>query len=240
MDEATAIDRLTQIAQTHDRIWVIHYATTPRRILDPVLRLLNTHAIALDEWSTPLSEGTLFALPAGVSFAAKPVALHGDVNFGDDLHLQDAQLLVPRVQPGQAIGIFTEWTATGPAAQLEVSVVDDANHVWSANAIDVPLQEAEARPRGRRINVPVPLTMPPGEYQLILNVIDTASGSPISTRPDDRIDQRHRLAVGIDHDRSGADPDRSGDAQTAHHAQRRAGRPHGDRDRDTARSDHHR
>jgi 4-amino-4-deoxy-L-arabinose transferase-like glycosyltransferase len=185
IDEATAIDRLTQIAQTHDRLWVIHYAAAPRRILDPVLRLLNTHAIALDEWSTPLSEGTLFALPEGVSFAAKPVALHGNVNFGDNLHLQEAQLLVPRVQPGQAIGIFTEWTATGPAAQLEVSVVDAANHVWSANAIDVPLQEAEARPRGRRMNVPVPLTMPPGEYQLILNVIDTASGSPISTRQGD-------------------------------------------------------
>jgi 4-amino-4-deoxy-L-arabinose transferase-like glycosyltransferase len=185
IDEATAIDRLTQIAQTHDRIWVIHYATTPRRILDPVLRLLNTHAIALDEWSTPLSEGTLFALPEGVAFAAKPVALHGNVNFGDNLHLQDAQLLVPRVQPGQAIGLFTEWTATGPAAQLEVSVVDDANHVWSANATDIPLQEAETRPRGRRINVPVPLTMPPGEYRLILNVIDTASGSPSSTRKSD-------------------------------------------------------
>lgn len=182
IDEATAIDRLTQIAQAHDRIWVIHYATTPRRILDPVLRLLDTHAVALDEWSTPLSEGTLYALPEGISFATKPVALRGNVNFGDNVHLQDAQLLVPRVQPGQAIGIFTEWTATGLATQLEVSVVDDANHVWSANAIDVPLQEAEARPRGRRLNVPVPLTMPPGEYQLVLNVIDMASGSPLSTR----------------------------------------------------------
>jgi len=182
IDEATAIDRLTQIAQTHDRVWVIHYATTPRRILDPVLRLLDTHAVALDEWSTPLSEGTLYALPEGVSFATQPAALRGNVSFGDNLHLQDAQLLVPRVQPGQAIGIFTEWTATGPAAQLEVSVVDDANHVWSANAIDVPLQEVEARPRGRRLNVPVPLTMPPGKYQLTLNVIDMVSGSPLSTR----------------------------------------------------------
>jgi 4-amino-4-deoxy-L-arabinose transferase-like glycosyltransferase len=185
MDEAAAIDRLTQIAQTHDRLWVIHYATTPRRMLDPILRLLETHAVALDDWSTPLSEGTLYALPPGVSFATQPVALAGNVNFGADVHLQDAQLLVPRVQPGQSIGIFTEWTATGPATQLEISVVDDANHVWSANAIDVPLQEAEARPRGRRINVPVPLTMPPGEYRLIMNVIDTASGSPISTRSAD-------------------------------------------------------
>ncbi len=185
MDEAAAIDWLTPIVQTHDRVWVIHYATTPRRILDPIRRLLDTHAIALDEWSTPLSEGTLYALPSGVSFAAQPAALQGEVNFGNNIHLHEAQLLAPCVQPGQAIGIFTEWTATGPAAQLEVSVVDDANHVWSTNATDVPLQEAEARPRDRRINVPVPLTMPPGEYQLILNVIDTAGGSPISTRQAD-------------------------------------------------------
>ena len=57
------VELLTQIAQQHDRVWVIHYATTPRRILDPILRLLDTHAIALDEWSTPLSEGALYALP---------------------------------------------------------------------------------------------------------------------------------------------------------------------------------
>ena len=185
IDEAAAIDRLTQIAQTHDRVWVIHYAATPRRILDPVLRLLETHAIALDEWSTPLSTGTLYALPEEVSFATKPVALHGNVQFGANIQLHDAQLIVPHVQPGQSLGIFTEWTATGPAAQLEVSLVDDANHVWSANAIDVPLQEAEPRPRGRRLNVPVPLTMPPGEYHLILNVTDLASGSPIDTRKSD-------------------------------------------------------
>ena len=185
VDEATASAQLTQLAQTHDRVWVIHYATTPRHILDPVLRLLDTHAVALDEWSTQLSEGTLYALPAGVSFATRPVDLKGEVNFGDNIYLQDAQLLVPQVQPGQAIGLFTQWTATGPAAQLEVSVVDNANHVWSTNAIDVPLQEAETRPRGRRLSVPVPLTMPPGVYQLILNVIDTTSGSPIPTRRSD-------------------------------------------------------
>ncbi len=185
LSEAEAGKMLQQIAQSHDRVWVIHYATTPRRILDPISRLLDTHAIALDEWSTPLSEGTLYALPPGVSFTAQPTALAGNVQFGDNVQLHDAQLVVPRVQPGQSIGLFTEWTATGPAAQLEVAVVDDADHVWSTSAVDVPLQEAEPRLRGRRLSVPVPLTMPPGEYRLVLNVIDVASGSPIHTRRSD-------------------------------------------------------
>jgi 4-amino-4-deoxy-L-arabinose transferase-like glycosyltransferase len=185
LDEASAGELLTRIAQQHERVWVIHYAAAPRRILDSLSRLLDTHAIMLDEWSTPLSEGTLYALPAGVSFTAQPTALKGDVKFGGNLQLHDAQLIVPRVQPGQSIGIFTEWTATGPAAQLQVSVVDDANHVWSASAVDVPLQEAEPRPRGRRINVPVPLTVPPGEYHLVLNVTDTASGNPLAARKGD-------------------------------------------------------
>ncbi len=184
-NEAAAVELLTQIAQQHDRVWVIHYATTPRRVLDPLRRLLDIHAVALDEWSTPLSEGTLYALPADASFTTQPAALNGAVKFGDNIQLHDAQLIVPHVQPGQSIGLFTEWTASGPATQFEVSVVDAANHVWSTGAIDVPLQEAEPRPRGRRLSVPVPLTMPPGEYQLVLNVIDMASGSPINTRHSD-------------------------------------------------------
>jgi hypothetical protein len=147
--------------------------------------LLDLQAVTLQSWSSLLSEGTLYALPEDVSFETKPVTLNGDVDFGDQIQLHEAQLLVPHVQPGQAIGIFSQWTATGPAAQLEVAVMDEAGHVWSAGAIDVPLQEAEPRPRGRHLNVPVPLTMPPGEYRLVLNVIDTATGSPIVTRASD-------------------------------------------------------
>jgi hypothetical protein len=185
LDEADAQELLAQIAQEHDRVWVIHYAATARRVLDPIRRLLDTHAIALDEWATPLSEGTLYALPADVSFTAQPTALAGDVKFGDNVQLHDAQLIVPRVQPGQSIGIFTEWTASGPAAQFEVALVDAANHVWSASAVEVPLQEAAPRPRGRRLSVPVPLTMPPGAYRLVMNVTDTSNGSPINTRKSD-------------------------------------------------------
>lgn len=185
LSEAEAIELLQAIAQAHDRVWVIHYAAASHRMLDPLAHLLELHASALESWSSPLSEGTLYALPTDVSFEIKPVPLNGGVNFGDQIQLHDVQLLVPHVQPGQAIGIFSQWTATGPAAQLEVSVVDEAGHVWSASAIEVPLQEVEPRPRGRRLNVPVPLTMPPGDYHLVLNVIDTATGSPIVTRGSD-------------------------------------------------------
>ena len=39
---------LQQVAPLHERIWVLHYAPTPRRILDPILRLLDTHAVDLE------------------------------------------------------------------------------------------------------------------------------------------------------------------------------------------------
>jgi hypothetical protein len=61
-------------------------------------------------------------------------------------------------------------------------LLDDVGHQWSAGDALVPQLNEDNTARTRRINVPVPLTMPPGEYRLMLNVIDVASGSPISTR----------------------------------------------------------
>jgi 4-amino-4-deoxy-L-arabinose transferase-like glycosyltransferase len=181
-DEAEAIALLQQIAQSHDRVWVAHYAAAPRRVLNPILRLLDTYAIQLDEWSSPLSEGALYALPDQLSFATQPTPLNGEATFGDRIQLTSAELIMPRVQPGQSIGVVGEWTASGTEAQAIVSLIDAAGHQWSAGDAPVPLGDTA---RTRRISVPVPLTIPPGEYQLVLNVIDVASGGPLSTRKSD-------------------------------------------------------
>jgi 4-amino-4-deoxy-L-arabinose transferase-like glycosyltransferase len=182
MDEGTAIDLLQQTAQLHNRVWVIHSTGSSRHILNPIFRLLDTYAVQLDEWSTPLSDGALYALPDQLSFTTQPTPLTGGTTFVDRIQLNRAELIVPRVQPGQAIGVVGEWTASGSDAQALVSVMDAAGHQWSTGAGLVPLGDTA---RARRIGVPVPLTMPPGEYQLVLNVIDVASGNPLITRKAD-------------------------------------------------------
>ncbi len=180
--ETQAIELLQQIAQSHDRVWVTHYAAAPRRVLNPIVRLLDTYAVQLEEWSSPLSEGALYALPDQLSFATQPTPLQGHATFGDRIQLNSAELIVPRVQPGQSIGVVGEWTASGSDAQAMVSLIDEAGHQWSSGAALVPVGDTA---RTRRIDVPVPLTLPPGEYPLVLNVIDVASGGPLSTRRSD-------------------------------------------------------
>jgi 4-amino-4-deoxy-L-arabinose transferase-like glycosyltransferase len=182
LSEAEAIALLQQIAQSHDRVWVIHYTASARRVLNSIFHLLDTHAVQLEEWSSPLSEGALYALPDNLSFAAQPTPLNGGVKFGENIRLNRAELIVPRVQPGQSIGVTSEWSAQGSDAQAVVALVDDAGHQWSTGDTPVPLGDTARIPR---INVPVPLTIPPGRYQLVLNVIDVASGGPISTRGSD-------------------------------------------------------
>jgi hypothetical protein len=185
MDEATAQAMLTQIAQSHDRVWVIHYAASPRRVLKPIFRLLDTYAIQLDEWSSPLSTGALYTLPDDLSFSAQSVPLNGDVRFGENIHLNQAATIVSRVQPGQSIGVVNEWSASGPEAQAIVALLDNAGYQWGTGIKPVPLLNDDDTTRTRRIDVPVPLTIPPGKYRLVLNVIDVASGGPIGTRRSD-------------------------------------------------------
>jgi hypothetical protein len=183
--EAAAIELLQQIAQSHDRVWVTHYAAAPRRTLNPIFRLLDTYAIQLDEWSSPLSEGALYALPDNLSFKAQPAPLNGDVNFGESIRLNRVESIVPRVQPGQSIGVVSEWFATGPTAQAIVALIDRDGHQWSTGDAPVPLLNEDNTARTRRINVPVPLTAPPGDYHLTLSVVDVASGGSINTRQND-------------------------------------------------------
>jgi 4-amino-4-deoxy-L-arabinose transferase-like glycosyltransferase len=182
LSDAEAMKLLQQIASSHDRVWVTHYAAAPRRVLNPIVRLLDTYAIQLDEWSSPLSDGALYALPDQLSFTTQPTPLNGETTFGDRIQLNSAELILPHVQPGQSIGVVGEWAASGSDAQAIVSLIDAAGHQWSSGAALVPVGDAA---RTRRIDVPVPVTMPPGEYPLVLNVIDVTSGSPLSTRRSD-------------------------------------------------------
>lgn len=195
------VELLQKISQSQRRVFVYHFANQPNRNTLELFRALDTYAVSLDQWASPLSRGGLYALPEPNAFATQPLSLNGEVTFGDQIHLSTIQTILNQVQPGQSISFVSQWQATGADAQLSVSLLDDTG---MSGAPAIPMCPSPRKPtsrRQRRFTLPVPLTIPPGEYQLLLNVIDVASGSPL------RIGRggRHRLAVGHNHDRSGAD-----------------------------------
>jgi hypothetical protein len=174
-----AVQLLKQLAVDHRRVFVYHFTSQPDRNTSELFRALDTYAVNLDQWSTPLSSGGLYELPAPAAFEAQPLALNGNVIFGDRIHLSTIQTVLTQVQPGQSISFVSQWQATGPDATLSVSLLDEAGHVWGTSDINVPIAAQANVSRQRRFALPVPLTIPPGEYQLLLNVVDVASGSPL-------------------------------------------------------------
>lgn len=174
-----AVQLLRQLAADHRRVFIYHFASQLDRNTLELFRALDTYAVNLDQWSSPLSNGGLYALPDPTAFETPPLPLNGNVTFGGRLDLLSIQAVLGRVQPGQSISFVSQWQATGADAQLVVSLIDDAGHVWSSSGTNVPIATQANISRQRRFTLPVPLTIPPGEYQLLLNVIDVAGGSPL-------------------------------------------------------------
>ncbi len=181
MSEADALNLLTGLAAAHSRIFVLHYTVSPSHATNRIFRLLDIYAIRLADWSTRLGSGALYELPQLFSFNIEPTALKASVTFGDRLQLDQADLISAHIQPGQSIGVSTSWSASGEPAQATVTLSDEAGHDWGAGDAQVPMNTSTAR----RILVATPLTIPPGQYRLTLNVTDVDSGNPIdSRRPD--------------------------------------------------------
>ncbi|HZY43264.1 MAG TPA: hypothetical protein VFF70_00820, partial [Anaerolineae bacterium] len=180
ISEATAIDQLNRVAQSHARIFFFHYTASRKPTSILITRLLDTFAIKLDDWSSALSSGALYALPKGVSFNSTPTPLNAKATFGQRAHLTEAALSMPHVQPGQSIGLATQWIAALPDTQLFVSLIDADGHTWSQIDDRVPASDSGNTQRAKRLTVPVPPVTPPGAYQLKLSLIDLASGAPLS------------------------------------------------------------
>jgi len=174
-----AIELLQRLAQSQRRVFAYHFTSQPDRNMLELFRVLDTYAINLDQWSSPLSQGGLYALPDPNIWATPPTHLNGSVTFGDRIYLGDIRIMLAHVQPGQSISFVSQWQAIDADAQLVVSLIDDADHVWSTGDTNVPIGALPGSSRQRRFTVPVPLTIPPGDYRLVLNVIDVASGTSL-------------------------------------------------------------
>jgi 4-amino-4-deoxy-L-arabinose transferase-like glycosyltransferase len=177
-----AVSLLQNLAQSHRRVLIYHFAGQPDRNVLELFRALDTYAVNLNQWSSPLSSGGLYELPDPAAFDTPPLPLNGDVVFGDRIQLNDIQAVLAHVQPGQSISFVSQWQATGDDATLSVSLLDAANHVWSTSDTNVPIAEQAGISRQRRFTLPVPPTTPPGEYRVTLNVVDVASGRLLHVR----------------------------------------------------------
>lgn len=179
LNQTQAIELIKQLAASHKRVFVYHFASQPDRNTLELFRALDTYAINLEQWSSPLSQSALYALPEPSAFDTQPLPLKGEVTFGDRIHLSTIQTVLAQVQPGQSISFVSQWQATGTDATLSVSLLDAAGHIWSTGDTNVPIADQANISRQRRFTLPVPITIPPGEYQLLLNVIDVASSGPL-------------------------------------------------------------
>ncbi len=177
-----AVGLLQNLAQSHRRVLIYHFAGQPDRNVLELFRALDTYAVNLDQWSSPLSSGGLYELPDPAAFDTPPLPLNGDVTFGDRIQLNSIQAVLAHVQPGQSISFVSQWQATGDDATLSVSLLDEAGHVWSTSDTNVPIAEQIGLARQRRFTLPVPPTTPPGEYRVTLNVVDVASGQLLHVR----------------------------------------------------------
>lgn len=177
-----AVGLLQNLAQSHRRVLIYHFAGQPDRNVLELFRALDTYAVNLDQWSSPLSSGGLYELPDPAAFDTPPLPLNGDVIFGDRIQLNSIQAVLAHVQPGQSISFVSQWQATGDDATLSVSLLDEAGHVWSTSDTNVPIAEQIGLARQRRFTLPVPPTTPPGEYRVTLNVVDVASGQLLPVR----------------------------------------------------------
>ena len=185
LTETDAVKLLSDVAQSHARVFFFDYNATKSHLTSAISRLLDTYAVKLDQWSSPLGDGALYVLPKDVSFSTTPTPLDSGSLFGDQVHLTQAALMMPRVQPGQTLGVVADWMAALPNAQAIVSLIDADGHEWSRGEARVPISP-DAAPRTLYLGVLVPLVMPPGEYRLVMSVIDLDNSRALPIRAHDR------------------------------------------------------
>ncbi|MBP7688012.1 MAG: phospholipid carrier-dependent glycosyltransferase, partial [Thermoflexales bacterium] len=71
-----AVELLQKISQSQRRVFVYHFANQPDRNTLELFRALDTYAVSLDQWASPLSRGGLYALPEPSAFAIQPLSLN--------------------------------------------------------------------------------------------------------------------------------------------------------------------
>jgi hypothetical protein len=184
--DASRVDAtLSQIFETHERVWVSYDSVEP---VDPdwiVSRWLHKHAHQV------LAHGslTLYCRPpaqepppeSAESEAGEPGTLARlDVPFKEQLELTDVSLSNTELMSGEAILLLSQWRALQeipPGLAMRLELVGPGNQVWEHYQFSVG--PAHVTPQARdagdmfteRRGLVVPIGTPPGDYQVRVRVL---------------------------------------------------------------------
>lgn len=196
---------LHQLAQTHDRIFALYWATAESDPHNLVESWLDRHAFpGLESW-----QGNVrfvdYSLPTQLTcrdLRDPPTFTQSDSGGIPNLalHYVCTQASTASPQPeytaaaGDVLLIALGWESAAPQAATEdaqtepqalavtLQLLDARNQVVAQR--DAPLPKPPARdPHG----IPIPVGTPPGDYRLILALYDPATGSRLVTHTGDAV-----------------------------------------------------
>jgi len=171
VDADLAAERLAQIFEAHERVWVSYDSVKP---VDPdwiVARWLHEHTHRV--WAEQ-NLVLYYATPQ-----ESPPALIEPVRFGEQLLLEDASLSNLELVSGEAVLLRAKWRALQDIAHrlmLRLELIGPADQVWEvhqfhAGPFHVPTKNWNADETFiERCGLVVPIGTPPGDYTLRVRV----------------------------------------------------------------------
>ncbi|MBC7263238.1 MAG: glycosyltransferase family 39 protein [Chloroflexi bacterium] len=173
-DENALAQILNLWTENRKRIWLIDYGNTT------LLRLLDTHALLLEEHVFLHTRLRLYQLREGAVFQPLLADRHAEIAFGDHLRLEAYGLSATSAEYRQSLGVALRWHSDGALDgdyNVFLHLVDEAGRKWAQ--VDAPILDTNGNPSsawvlGTQAEGTYTLALmpgvPPGKYRLVLGV----------------------------------------------------------------------
>ncbi|MBI2861629.1 MAG: glycosyltransferase family 39 protein [Chloroflexi bacterium] len=187
IDEAATGSQLSQIAQAHDRIWVVLWAepeSDPNRFIEHWLD--RTGYKAIDRWYGGVRLA-LYQMDGG----GLPQETAAGLSFGDAILLERYRLGTSTLSPGEVLPLTLFWQATQPISQrytVFAHLIDEQEYLWGQRDSEpnVGAQPSNTWKVGEpvmdRLGVLALPGTPPGQYRLEIGLYDPTTGQRLPIR----------------------------------------------------------